>query len=255
MEPTAITSRLSTRRGGSSSATNHGGSRNLFFFVLSGLSLVGLVFNFAVLKNLTTSESDAPTSTSLSGSASVLTTTLGRGGDVSAVKSEADEVHKAGQEESSIQAWSSPHQVDCKSLVEDTPDEIYKETTTNHSFLMNIHPPAKDQISQRIWNEGCWECRHIEGMISALKRHEDSYFLDIGGNIGMWSLSAAAAKYQTVTMEVLPLNYRRFCLSVNKNSFHNRTHLLNVAATEEMPATFRFQVPKDKNFGGTGTFP
>ncbi len=37
MERTAITSRLSTRRGGgSSSATNHGGSRNLFFYVLSG---------------------------------------------------------------------------------------------------------------------------------------------------------------------------------------------------------------------------
>ena len=171
------------------------------------------------------------------------------------MKSGADEVQIAGREESSIQAWSSPHQVDCKSLVEDTPDEIYKQTTTNHSFLMNIHPPAKDQISQRIWSEGCWECRHIEGMISALKRHENSYFLDIGGNIGMWSLSAAAANYQTVTMEVLPLNYRRFCLSVNKNSFHNRTHLLNVAATEEMPATFRFQVPKDKNFGGTGIIP
>lgn len=62
----------------------------------------------------------------------------------------------------------------------------------------------------------------------------------------MWSLSAAAANYQTVTIEVLPDNYRRFCLSVNKNSFHNRTHLLNIAATEQ-PATCQISIENGKS--------
>jgi len=69
----------------------------------------------------------------------------------------------------------------------------------------------------------------------------------------MWSLSAAAANYQTVTIEVLPDNYRRFCLSVNKNSFHNRTHLLNIAATEQ-PAKFRLKMA-NQNYGGTRVVP
>ena len=69
----------------------------------------------------------------------------------------------------------------------------------------------------------------------------------------MWSLSAAAANYQTVTIEALPDNYRRFCLSVNKNLFHDRTHLLRVAATEQ-PAAFRFHKARN-NFGGTRVVP
>jgi hypothetical protein len=94
--------------------------------------------------------------------------------------------------------------------------------------MMNIHPPSKDGVSKQIWEEGCWECDHIKALKKALSQYQNSYFLDIGGNIGMWSLAAAAANYQTVTIEVLPENCRRFCLSVNKNSFHNRTHLLNL---------------------------
>lgn len=89
--------------------------------------------------------------------------------------------------------------------------------------------------------------------MKALSQYENSYFLDIGGNIGMWSLSAAASNYHTVTIEAFPDNYRRFCLSVNKNMFHNRTHLINVAATEQ-PVTFRFQ-KAHKNFGGTRVVP
>lgn len=94
--------------------------------------------------------------------------------------------------------------------------------------MMNIHPPSKDGVSKQIWEEGCWECDHIKALKKALSQYQNSYFLDIGGNIGMRSLAAAAANYQTVTIEVLPENCRRFCLSVNKNSFHNRTHLLNL---------------------------
>jgi len=37
---------------------------------------------------------------------------------------------------------TSPHQVDCKSFV-DKQDEIYKETATEPSFMMNIHPPLQ----------------------------------------------------------------------------------------------------------------
>ena len=71
---------------------------------------------------------------------------------------------------------------------------------------MNIHDPSKDAVSREIYNSGCWECNHIKGMPKALLSYHDSYFLDIGGNIGMWSLTAAVANHQTFTIEALSDN-------------------------------------------------
>lgn len=153
----------------------------------------------------------------------------------------------------SIEAWSSSLEVDCNSFSDDPAGETYKETSTEPSFTMNLHPPSRDDVSRSIWEVGCWECDHIKAVQKALSHYHNSYFLDIGGNIGMWSLSAAAAHYQTITIEALPDNYRRFCLSVSRNKFHNRTHLLNIAATEK-PATFGFDIHRG-NFGGTNVVP
>ena len=36
-------------------------------------------------------------------------------------------------------------------------------------------------------------------MLSALHVHPNSYFLDVLGNIGMWTLAAAAANHQSIT--------------------------------------------------------
>ncbi len=77
---------------------------------------------------------------------------------------------------------------------------------------MNIHDPSKDAVSREIYNSGCWECNYIKGMPKALLSYHDSYFLDIGGNIGMWSLTAAAANHQTFTIEALSDNVQLLAL-------------------------------------------
>jgi len=65
----------------------------------------------------------------------------------------------------------------------------------------------------------------------------------------MWTLAAAAANKQTFTIEPSPMNYHRICETVNKNSFHDRVHLMNIAATNT-PQVFHLNVPKG-NKGGT----
>jgi hypothetical protein len=60
---------------------------------------------------------------------------------------------------SQIGDWISPHQVDCKSFVDES-DEIYKQTSTEPPFMMNIHKPSEDEVSRHIWEEGCWECEY-----------------------------------------------------------------------------------------------
>ena len=101
----------------------------------------------------------------------------------------------------SIEAWRSPHLVDCKemeaALTNEPETGVFKQTLTEPSFLMNIHNPSNDGVSKIIFDEGCWECSHLKEMLKALSKYDDSYFLDIGGNIGMWSLTAAAANHQT----------------------------------------------------------
>jgi FkbM family methyltransferase len=154
----------------------------------------------------------------------------------------------------SIQTWTSPHLIDCKQTAADLAKEseqgLFKEIRlTNPSFLMNIHDPSKDAVSREIYNSGCWECGHIKGMLKALSTYHDSYFLDIGGNIGMWSLTAAAANHQTFTIEALSDNVQRICKSIGRNSLHNRTHLMHIIASSE-PQMFRLDVPQG-NIGGT----
>lgn len=151
-------------------------------------------------------------------------------------------------------SWTSPHSVDCKQLLSElkepnNDDGIFKYTNTSTPFHMNIYNPSKDGVSKVIYETGCWECDHLKDMLAALSQYDKSYFLDIGGNIGMWSLTAAAAGYETYTIEALPANCKRFCKSVDRNDFYSTTNLMNIAATSE-PETFKLSVPKG-NIGGT----
>ena len=158
----------------------------------------------------------------------------------------------------SPQTWTSPHLIDCLQISADPEkereQEFFKEIRlTNPYFLMNIHDPSKDSVSKEIYDKGCWECSHIKSMLKALSTYHNSYFLDIGGNIGMWSLAAAAANHQTFTIEALWGNIERICKSINRNSLHNRIHLMHIAATSE-PQTFRLDI-QEGNIGGTRVFP
>ena len=156
--------------------------------------------------------------------------------------------------QTSTSAWTSSHRIDCQKMVKDLENEIdsgmFTEVNiTTPPFLMNIHDPTKDQVSNEIYTKGCWECSHLKGMLKALSQYPNSYFLDIGGNIGMWTITAAMANHLTFTIEALSDNIERICKSIERNSLYNRTNLMHIAATSE-PQTFRFNVPSG-NIGGT----
>lgn len=146
-----------------------------------------------------------------------------------------------------------PYIIDChgmdSTMDADDKESVFVTTKTNPPFQMSIHNPDSDEVSRRIQNDGCWECDHIKNMLDALSTHQDSYFLDIGGNIGMWTLSAAAANRQTFTVEPSPENYKRICATVNRNLFHDQVNVMAIAATTT-PEFFQLHVPKG-NKGGT----
>lgn len=162
-------------------------------------------------------------------------------------------------ENQNLKTWTSEHLLDCQTiaLVKDNTDSqrssIFVTTTTDPSFEMSIYDPKSDYVSGFIHRDGCWECDLLKKMLHALSSYPDSYFLDIGGNIGMWTLAAANVQKETFTFEPLKENYSRFCESVNKNSFNDRVHLLTIAATQT-EQVFRLKIPR-KNMGGTSVVP
>ncbi len=174
-----------------------------------------------------------------------------------------DETNTIPSSSSSSWTWTSPHLVNCHQLLQsladdDTPSQDtgkFVTTKTNPPFLMNIHDPNKDSISKAIESSGCWECNHLNEVISALSLHPDSYFLDVGANIGMWSLTAAAAGFPTISIEPFMQNYRRICKSVLENgkSFVDLVNVVNAVATST-PEEFRLEF-LDNNFGGTHVVP
>ena len=183
---------------------------------------------------------------------------------ISYVREDREEtvIIKAVVQADSLLLWPSPHLRDCNEVATIMTSDSNSKTleiearfvqtnATLHapSFLMSIHNPAKDGVSRSIYQNGCWECDHLRDMLSALRVHPNSYFLDVGGNIGMWTLAAAAANHQTFTLEPSRENYERICETVNRNQFHDRIHLMTIAATS-VPATFTLNVPRG-NKGGT----
>lgn len=164
--------------------------------------------------------------------------------------------HATNKSASIGSSWTSPHLVDCHEVVKDMAQQVetgmYVPVRPDGGifFVMNIHHPMKDDVSYKIFKEGCFECDHLTKLLNALLKYPDSYLLDIGGNIGIWSLVAAAANHQTYTVEPFAENYRRLCKSVDRNSFHDLVHVIGAAATSET-AMLSIDLTKSKhNFGG-----
>lgn len=59
---------------------------------------------------------------------------------------------------------------------------------------MCLHDPSIDnRVSPTIKRTGCWECPTVQDMLKLLRDHDNSSLLDIGANIGYYSLAAAAS--------------------------------------------------------------
>jgi len=149
---------------------------------------------------------------------------------------------------------------------------VFVETKTKPMFHMSVHDPLNDAVSREISTNGCFECFHLEKMQQHLMKYKDQdpYFVDIGGNIGMWSLTALAThpQVETFTFEPNIENYQKICDSIHRMyqddkegkdgkeitnfsfpEIYDRFHLFSIAATV-IPEKFTLVVPEG-NKGGT----
>jgi FkbM family methyltransferase len=85
-------------------------------------------------------------------------------------------------------------------------------------FDINIHPPG-EHISDFIREHGFWEPYGTEILLELIRMNPKHIFVDIGANIGWYSLVAASEGMKVVAFEPIIDNFLLFQKSIRANSF------------------------------------
>ena len=135
-------------------------------------------------------------------------------------------------------------------------------TSTRPSVQMSLHDPTVDKgVSGVIDEKGCYECHMIEGLQAIMTRYPDAWFIDIGANIGMWSLVIAARKHDTLAIEAFPTNVDKLCESIPLNpQLREYIHVLPMALVKgtensvDVDTTVNFKMSERSNYGSVRGF-
>jgi FkbM family methyltransferase len=99
-----------------------------------------------------------------------------------------------------------------------------------------VHDPKECLISKALLEEGKWEPYMQRALMEELPPKKDdgiqTQFLDIGGNIGAFSIIMAAAGYAVETIEPMEYNVELLYRSIIENHFEDRVKLFKLAAGE-----------------------
>jgi FkbM family methyltransferase len=134
------------------------------------------------------------------------------------------------------------HAVDCSAVSFIFHQGMFVNTiTSGPSFEMNIHSPKKDTfVSRALAEDGCFECDILEATMHALSSDASSskaILLDIGSNIGFYSLNAASRGHDAIAFEPFRINWECICRSILQTNaaatgaFSEKVTLFSKAAT------------------------
>ena len=102
-------------------------------------------------------------------------------------------------------------------------------------MILNLHENG-EYISDFIRKNGCWEPLVSEVLLELLRsKAPNTVFVDIGANIGYFTLFAAAEGVPVVAFEPIAANYRLLSKSVEENNCQNlvRTFMIPLSDTKE----------------------
>ena len=123
------------------------------------------------------------------------------------------------------------------------------------SWQMCTYPKRYDVwVSRRIQENRCFECDSVDVMLQMLQRARRKVWkpkggpdqlcetrlpgrgtpllIDIGGNIGMYSLAAAASCVEAIAFEPVPMNAYKIMASVRRNNMTGWVHVYTIGASD-----------------------
>jgi FkbM family methyltransferase len=99
-------------------------------------------------------------------------------------------------------------------------------------FQIELHENKEEYITRSILKNGYWE-KHSSELVHEILKKNKLLFIDIGANIGYYSLLAASIGIKSIAFEPIKKNYRIFEKSIKKNNFQDLIKLYKVALGEE----------------------
>jgi FkbM family methyltransferase len=118
-------------------------------------------------------------------------------------------------------------------------------------FQIFTHPPEADVfISQALLKGQSWDPYVLQVFRGALAGSAPGLVVDVGANIGYFTLLSASYGHRVVAFEPFRRNFERLAASVSLNGFSSRVQLYcNAVSNRE--AVFQFETSSD-NQGGIG---
>jgi FkbM family methyltransferase len=96
---------------------------------------------------------------------------------------------------------------------------------------MAVYPPG-DYISNNIRSSGNWEPQLIQPLMEYLRRHTEMHFLDIGSNIGVFTLNVASirnGKRKILAVDANEKNCQMLAKSLAMNEWRDQVIIINNA--------------------------
>jgi tRNA/tmRNA/rRNA uracil-C5-methylase (TrmA/RlmC/RlmD family) len=123
------------------------------------------------------------------------------------------------------------------------------KTTTPKRFIICTYSKMEDiYVSGDILKHGQWERTITHLLYNILSQDRPITFLDIGANIGYFSLLAAAAGQSVISVEPTILHIQKLTSSIQANKFENDITVLNNAVSNER-RTVKMDVSNRTNKG------
>jgi len=119
------------------------------------------------------------------------------------------------------------------------------------SAIICIKPLERDMwVSGTIKKTGAWETETLINVIKVLNSFKNATFLDIGANIGMYTVLVANMGRQVVAVDADPENLAYIRKSLDLQNTTNRVRLFSNAVSDEYLQMFPYS-PDKKNSGAT----
>lgn len=97
-----------------------------------------------------------------------------------------------------------------------------------------VYPEDLDQyISRNISREGSYEGHNVQTLLQYMKQFPKAVFLDLGANIGAFSVPIAAHGYRVIAVECLRSNVMRLCASMNEANLANKMTIVYNALNQK----------------------
>ena len=123
-----------------------------------------------------------------------------------------------------------------------------RETITYPHFYITLHAEEYDPVRWRIMEEGkYYEDEVHERFVQILENAPSSYVLDVGANIGYYTLLSASLGHNVISFEPNPANVLRLCDSLRLNEFMDtpEIHIFQNAVSNVHGETMMLHSPRN----------